>query len=74
MADAVEAVGQRMKQEAADEIVRLERHDARCARLAIIPPAERNGGVVQGDEATVGGHRKVCAPNNAVFIIQRQLH
>jgi hypothetical protein len=35
VADAVEAVGQRMKKEAADELVGLELHDLCCAVLAV---------------------------------------
>jgi hypothetical protein len=38
MADAMEAVGQRVKQEAADELVRLEPHDFCRAVLAVVLP------------------------------------
>lgn len=35
MADAVEAVGQAVEQEAADELVRRQRHGARCIAVAV---------------------------------------
>jgi hypothetical protein len=54
VADAVEAVGQRMKKEAADELVGLELHDLCCAVLAVILPAEGDMIVVEGDDPAVG--------------------
>ena len=42
VADAMEAVGQRVQEEAADELVGVERHDLRLAAVAIISPAERD--------------------------------
>src|SRR5215204_7367218 len=59
VADAVEAVGQDMEQEAADELVRRERHglDPRASRRAVsgavILPAERHAAVVEGQEPAV---------------------
>ena len=38
VADAMEAVGQRVKQEAADELVGLELHDLCRAVLAVVLP------------------------------------
>ena len=54
MADAMEAVGQRMKQEAADELVGLELHDLCRAVLAVVLPGEGDMIVVEGDEPAVG--------------------
>src|SRR3954466_2857834 len=59
VADAVEAVGQDVQQEAADELVRRERHglDPRAALRAVpgavVLPAERDTAIVEGDEAAV---------------------
>src|SRR3954452_3168485 len=59
VADAVEAVGQDVKQEAADELVRREGHglDPRASRRAVsgavILPAERHAAVVEGEEPAV---------------------
>lgn len=47
MADAMEAVWQRVQEEATDELISIERHDLRPAVMAIIPPAERDAIVVQ---------------------------
>ena len=40
VADAMEAVGQGVQQEAADELVGVERHDLGLAVMAIVLPAE----------------------------------
>src|SRR4051794_4641901 len=59
VADAVEAVGQDVKQEAADELVRRERHglDPRASRRAVpgpvILPAERHHALVEGEKPPV---------------------
>ena len=54
VADAMEAVGQRVQEEAADELVRVERHDLRLAAVAIISPAERDAIVVHADQPGIG--------------------
>ena len=54
VADAMETVGQRMKQEAANELVGLEIHDLCRAVLAVILPCEGNMIVVECDEPAVG--------------------
>lgn len=56
MSDAVEAARQDMKQEAADELVRGERHDLLTvgAFTAVILVAERDACAVEGDQAAVG--------------------
>src|SRR5215469_11163511 len=55
MADAVEALRQNMEQEAADEFVRTERHDALAvgAIAAIVLVAERDTGLVERHEPMV---------------------
>ena len=54
VADAMEAVGQGVQEEAADELVGVERHDLRPAAMAIVPPAERDAFVVHADQAGIG--------------------
>jgi hypothetical protein len=51
VADAVEAIGQRVKKEAADELVGFELHDLCLAVLAVVLPGEI---LVEGDEPAVG--------------------
>ena len=56
MADAVKAVGQDVQQEAADELVRIEGHDA-VAGLAFAPVIfvfEADTLAIEGDEAGIG--------------------
>lgn len=55
VADAVEALGQHVHQEAPDELVRVKPHSLPAARAvdAVVLPAERNGAVVGGNEAAV---------------------
>src|SRR4051812_48403047 len=59
VADAVEAVGQDVQQEAADELVRRERHalDPRASLRAVpgpvILPAERHHALVEGEKPPV---------------------
>ena len=56
MTDAVEALGQDVEQEAADELVRLQRH--RLVPIAalepVVLPREGDAGVVGRDQAAVG--------------------
>ncbi len=54
MADAVEAVGHGVLQEAADELVGREHHDLGFAVLPIVLPSEAHLAVVEPDQATVG--------------------
>src|SRR5262244_1996539 len=53
--DAVEALGQHVHQEAPDKLVRVKPHGLPAGRAvdAIVLPAERDAGVVGGDEAAV---------------------
>jgi hypothetical protein len=55
MTDAVEAVGENVEQEAADELVRAERHGALAvgAVAAIVLVAERDTGLVECDQPVV---------------------
>ena len=52
--DAMEAIGQRVKKEAADELVGFELHDLCRAILAVILPGEGDMILVEGDEPAVG--------------------
>jgi len=54
MADAVEAVGQCVKKEAADELVGFESHNFCRAVLAVILPGEGNMILVECDEPAIG--------------------
>ena len=56
MADAVKAVGQNVQKDAADELVRIERHDAvaRLSFASVILPFEDDTLAIEGDEARVG--------------------
>ncbi len=56
MTDAMKAVGQDVQQEAADELVRIECHDAvtGLAVLTVIFPFEADTFAVEGDEAGIG--------------------
>jgi len=54
MADAVEAVGHGMLQEAADELVRGERHDLGPAVLAIVLPGKADLTIIELHQAAVG--------------------
>ena len=55
MTDAVEAFRQNVEQEAADELVRAEPHDALavCAIAAVILVAERDTMLVECDQPTI---------------------
>ena len=54
MTDPVEAVGQAVQQEAANELVRAQRHELGCVAVGVIAPAEGNACVVGADQAAVG--------------------
>ncbi|GLJ00254.1 hypothetical protein Sbs19_40710 [Sphingobium sp. BS19] len=54
MADAVEAIGQAVEQEAADELVRVERHESGCVAMVVVPPTKGHGRVVGADQTAVG--------------------
>lgn len=54
MPDTMKAVGQAMDQEAANELVRRERHHPWRVAVSVIAPAEGDGGVVGADQAAVG--------------------
>ena len=55
--DAMEAVGQDVKEKAADELVRGEPHDAASPVAAIVLVRERHLIVVDGDEPGIGDRR-----------------
>ncbi len=52
--DAVEAVGQRVEQEAANELAGLQLHDLGRAVVTVVLPGEGNVVVADGNEAAVG--------------------
>src|SRR6516165_6331512 len=54
VADAMEAVGQGVEQEAADELVRAKGHELLPIVVAIILPAEADPALGERDQATVG--------------------
>ena len=54
VADAMEAVGQGVKEEAANEFAGRELHDLGGAGLTVILPSKGDMVVVEGDEAAVG--------------------
>jgi len=56
MTDAVEALWQNMEQEAADELLRRERHQALPLRTlaAVVFVAEGDAGVVVGNQTLIG--------------------
>ena len=54
VADAVEAVGQGVQEEAPDELVRGEPHELGGAFLAIVLPGEGDVILVAGDEPAIG--------------------
>ena len=54
VANAMEAVGQGVKEEAANELAGLELHDLGDAALTVILPSKGDMVVVEGDEAAVG--------------------
>src|SRR5258708_14763471 len=54
VADARETIGQRMKKEAADELVGSELHDLCRAGVAVVFPGEGDMLLVEGDDPAVG--------------------
>ena len=55
--DAHEASGQNMEEEAAQELLGIEGHDALLVAVGMIPPKETDALTVEGGEAVVGdGH------------------
>ena len=54
VADAVEAVWQAVDEEAADELVRIERHQPGRVAVTIVAPPEGYAGLVGADQAAVG--------------------
>lgn len=45
------------KEEATDELVRIQRHEAEAAAVAVVPPAEGDLAVLELDQAVIGeGH------------------
>ena len=54
VADLDEAGGQDMEQEAADELDRIEGHDAAAVAMSGVPPAEAHLSVIEAEESSVG--------------------
>ena len=54
VADPDEAVGDDMEQEAAEELVDVERHDLHAILVGIVAPADLHAIRVEGDEPIVG--------------------
>ena len=54
VADLDEAGGQDMEQEAADELDRVERHDAAAVVMPGVAPAEAHLAVIEAEESSVG--------------------
>ena len=54
VADAVETVGQRMKQEAANELDRIESYAAAAVAMTGVAPAKAHLSVVEAEESSVG--------------------
>ncbi len=54
MPDALEAVGQHVQQETADELGSIERYAfLRCA-VSVVPPAEGDAAMIEGNQAAIG--------------------
>ena len=47
MADAMESVGKAVKQETADELVPIKRHESRCVAMTIVAPAECHASLIR---------------------------
>lgn len=60
MTNAVETLWQGVKQETADELIAIERHDILFAAVAIILPSERDTITIDVDEAGIGDCDTVC--------------
>jgi hypothetical protein len=54
VADLDEAGGQDMEQEAADELDRVELHDAAAVVVSGVPPSEAHLAVIEAEESSVG--------------------
>jgi len=54
VADLDEAGGQDMEQEAADELDRVELHDAAAVVVPGVPPSEAHLAVIEAEESSVG--------------------
>jgi hypothetical protein len=54
VADFDEAGGQDMEQEAADELDRVELHDAAAVVVPGVPPSEAHLAVIEAEESSVG--------------------
>ena len=52
VADALEAVGEHVQQEAAQKLVRIETHDLLRSAAGIVAPCESDLAVIEGDEAS----------------------
>lgn len=86
MANAVKTVGQAVQQEATDELVRIERHQAGRIAMTKIAPAESHARLISADQAAVGdsdtvgvaaetcgkGRDGAFAPNQIELILQRR--
>lgn len=66
VADAMEAIGQRVKKEAADELVGLELHDLCRAVLAVVLPGKGDVILVVQDAAAQLAFRSGDPPSRAV--------
>ena len=54
MADAHEAFGQHMEEEAAQELGGVERHDAQLAAVGIVLPSEGDALAIEAKQAVIG--------------------
>jgi hypothetical protein len=59
VANAMQAIGQCVQQEAPDKLVGIERHDLRPAAVAIILPAAGNAIVLHADQPGIGNRDAV---------------
>ena len=60
VADLDEAGRQDMKQEAANELDRVEGHDAAAVAMTGVPPSEAHLSVVEAEQSSVGDGNSVC--------------
>ena len=71
--DPDEAIGDDMEQEAADELLRLQRHHLHAAAVSVVFPAEPHHPLVEAEEALVGdGHAvvKISKPDPRPTVIE----
>jgi hypothetical protein len=54
MPDTLEAVGQHVQQETADELGGIERHAFLCCTVSVVPPAESDAAMFEGNQAAIG--------------------